>query len=145
MNRLLRNEAETLAFGAELCETLIGTPTVYLYGDLGSGKTTLVRGFLYAMGYCGKVKSPTFTLVEEYNLRQRRVVHFDLYRLADPEELEWIGIREYFDSKSIAFVEWPEKGSGFLPPADFSIRLSQSEDGRMAEIVPIRKQGENLD
>jgi tRNA threonylcarbamoyladenosine biosynthesis protein TsaE len=144
MKRLLRNQAETLELGAELFRSMQQPLKIFLYGDLGSGKTTLVRGFLRAAGYNGPVKSPTFTLVEEYQFPEWRCVHFDLYRLNDPEELEWIGIREYFDGRCLCFIEWPDRGSGFLPPPDLSIRLSHAGEGRIAELDPQGPAGQEL-
>lgn len=134
MIRILKTEAETEAFGAEMLQWLPGKCLIFLRGQLGAGKTTLVRGFLRAAGYRGKVKSPTFTLVEEYSLDDRKVLHFDLYRLADSEELEWIGIRDYLAEAAICFIEWPEMGRGFLPEPDIIIELTLSRDGRQLSI-----------
>ncbi|WP_045224187.1 tRNA (adenosine(37)-N6)-threonylcarbamoyltransferase complex ATPase subunit type 1 TsaE [Methyloterricola oryzae] len=123
MKRLLADEAETLAFGGRLFDALIPGCVVFLHGDLGAGKTTLVRGALRAGGYTGAVKSPTYTLVEEYRIGEATFFHFDLYRLADPEELEWMGIRDFFRPDAICFVEWPERGAGLLPVADLDLSL----------------------
>ena len=131
MQRYLQNTEETEQFGAELCRWLPAKCLVFLEGDLGAGKTTLVRGFLRAAGYNGAVKSPTYTLVEEYTVNQHKVFHFDLYRLADPEELEWIGIRDYFAQDSVCFIEWPAMGKGFLPAPDVIISLTAQGAGRL--------------
>lgn len=134
MKKHLRSLRETEVFAAKLWQSLPEKCIVYLHGDLGAGKTTLVRAVLRAAGYAGTVKSPTFTLVEEYRIQRRVIYHFDLYRLADPEELEWIGIRDYFTEPAICFIEWPEKGAGMLPPPDCSIALSVLGEGRLLEI-----------
>jgi tRNA threonylcarbamoyladenosine biosynthesis protein TsaE len=130
----LADESETLALGAELSRQIHPGSVIFLHGNLGAGKTTLVRGYLRALGHQGAVKSPTFTLVEEYELKPLKVFHFDLYRLADPEELAWMGIRDYFSSDSIAFIEWPEQGEGFLPAPDLEITLSYDGLSRIAHI-----------
>jgi tRNA threonylcarbamoyladenosine biosynthesis protein TsaE len=131
MQKFLTDTEETELFGAELYQTLPPKCLVYLHGDLGAGKTTLVRGFLRAAGYMGTVKSPTYNLVEEYTLQERKVFHFDLYRLNDPQELEWIGIEDYFNQPGMVFVEWPEKGAGVLPEPDLVITLTIKGAGRM--------------
>ena len=134
MKRVLGNESETLRFGASVFYSVKEPLCVYLEGDLGAGKTTFVRGFLRAAGYTGSVKSPTFTLVEEYQFEQWRAVHFDLYRLAEPGELEWMGIRDYIDGKALWFVEWPERGKGFLPDPDIRIQFSVCPEGRWVQV-----------
>jgi len=123
MQKYLNSTEETEQFGAELFKSVPSKCLIFLQGDLGAGKTTMVRGFLRAAGYNGTVKSPTYTLVEEYIVDGRKIFHFDLYRVVDPEELEWIGIRDYFDQDSICFIEWPDKGKGFLPQPDIIITL----------------------
>ena len=131
MQIYLNNTEATEQFGASLYKVLPAKCVIYLQGDLGAGKTTFVRGFLRAAGYNGTVKSPTYNLVEEYTIAEQTVFHFDLYRLSAPEELEWIGIHDYFAQQSICFIEWPALGLGFLPEPDIIIALSQQEQGRL--------------
>jgi tRNA threonylcarbamoyladenosine biosynthesis protein TsaE len=130
MQKYLDSTEATEQFGAALWTLLPAKGVIFLQGDLGMGKTTLVRGFLRAAGFTGAVKSPTFTLVEEYTLGERKIFHFDLYRLNDPEELEWMGIRDYFDQNSLCFIEWAERGTGFLPEPDMIISLTAHDLGR---------------
>jgi tRNA threonylcarbamoyladenosine biosynthesis protein TsaE len=130
MKKYLDSTEATEQFGAALWTLLPEKGVIFLQGDLGMGKTTLVRGFLRASGFKGAVKSPTFTLVEEYTLGERKIFHFDLYRLNDPEELEWMGIRDYFDQNSLCFIEWAERGTGFLPEPDMIISLTAQGLGR---------------
>jgi len=134
MKQFLQNTEATEQWGAELWRQLPSKCLIFLHGDLGAGKTTLVRGFLRAAGFGGAVKSPTYTLVEDYTVGDRKILHFDLYRLVDPEELEWIGINDYFDQDCVCFIEWPDKGKGFLPQPDVVITLRPEADGRLLEI-----------
>ena len=134
MKTYLKDTEATERFGAKLWAELPSKCLIFLHGDLGAGKTTLVRGFLRAAGYTGAVKSPTYTLVEEYTISGRKIFHFDLYRVADPEELEWIGIRDYFDQDSVCFIEWPDMGKGFLPEPDRVISLVSEGIGRSVDM-----------
>ena len=120
-----------MALGAVLAEAMDRRPLlVFLWGDLGTGKTTLVRGFLRGRGYQGAVRSPTYTLVEPYDLSPVTVYHLDLYRLTDPEELEFLGGREIFGGDNQVLVEWPDRGRGWLPQPDLELRLVHEENGR---------------
>jgi len=133
----LENEAETIEIGAKVASCLQGGEVIYLKGELGTGKTTLVRGALNKLGFVGNVKSPTYTIVEPYSIDNHVVYHFDLYRLNDPAELESLGIRDYCDGQSICFFEWPEKGGNLLPNADINLLLSYTEEGRNVELKAI--------
>jgi len=130
----LNNEADMFAFAKQFAATLKPGNVVYLYGDLGAGKTTFVRGILRAMGYQAAVKSPTFTIVEPYPLGDLTIYHFDLYRINDPEELDFIGIRDYAASESICLIEWPEKAQGHLPLADIACYIDIVEDKRIIRV-----------
>lgn len=134
MKYFLKSAEETEAFGARLFHDLPNKCLIFLIGNLGAGKTTLVRGFLRAAGHTGAVKSPTFTLVEEYLIGGRKFCHFDMYRLADPGELEWIGVRDYFEEETVCFIEWPDLGQGFLPEPDIIIKLTTKDEGRQLEL-----------
>ena len=120
----------TEAFGARLAGCCRGGLLVYLSGDLGAGKTTLVRGLVRALGYAGSVKSPTYTLVESYRTPTLVLHHFDLYRLSDPEELEWLGIRDLLGGDAVCLIEWPERGAGVLPRPDLQLVLAYAGQGR---------------
>lgn len=128
----LADEAATLALGAQIAQQFPVGGIIKLHGDLGAGKTTLVRGLLRELGYQGIVKSPTYTLVEPYELGDRTIYHFDLYRLADPEELEYMGIRDYLDQDALCILEWPDKGGAYIPPAHLDINIQLHRAGRIA-------------
>jgi tRNA threonylcarbamoyladenosine biosynthesis protein TsaE len=145
----LPDEAATIAIGSGLAEVVKNaavqhTLVVYLNGDLGAGKTTLTRGFVRGMGHVGNVKSPTYTLVEPYELANWRIFHFDLYRLADAEELEYMGIRDYFNSDCCCFIEWPEKGTGLLAKADLIINIAYQGEQRVIELQAESVHGEQV-
>ena len=116
--QFLADEAASLAFAQKLASVLKPSLTVYLAGDLGAGKTTLTRGLLRAWGFAGTVKSPTYTIVESYELDGFKVEHFDLYRFQSPEEWLDAGLDELFDDNTIALIEWPQMAAGFVPAAD---------------------------
>ena len=128
----LDDEDRQVAFGACLGRALEGRGRVHLTGELGAGKTTLTRGILRAYGHAGAVKSPTYTLVEPYALDGVLVHHFDLYRLGDPEELEFIGGRDLLAEDALCVIEWPERGEGWLPAPDLEVRLRLADTGREA-------------
>ena len=137
----LPDEGTTRALGAGLAGMLTALPAtslglrIYLHGELGAGKTTLVQGLIAALGYTGRVKSPTYTLVELYTLSRLNLYHFDFYRFRDSNEWRDAGFSEYFDSDGICLVEWPEKAGNTLPQADLDVTLEIDGDGRRATIA----------
>jgi tRNA threonylcarbamoyladenosine biosynthesis protein TsaE len=139
--RVIPNESQMLEFGSSLALACPSAAVIFLQGNLGAGKTTLSRGFLRGFGYAGKVKSPTYTIVEPYDIEGQKVYHFDFYRLNDPEELEFIGIQDYFAEGAICLIEWPDNGSPLLPPADLSCYIDTHEEGREIRIEAHTAQG----
>lgn len=142
----LADESKTQALGFALAKAIAPGLVIYLHGDLGAGKTALTRALLNGLGHTGRVKSPTYTLIEPYeiNLNQKpvTVAHFDLYRMADPEEFLDAGFREYFNTSNICIVEWPEKGDMVLPPPDLHITLTVVDDGRNVELNSLSENGD---
>ena len=130
--------------GSRLGKACLRGTRLYLQGELGAGKTTFVRGFLRAKAYQGSVKSPTYTLVEPYELQDENIYHFDLYRLNSAEELEDIGFRDYFDGEGISLVEWPEKAESVLEKPDLSIIISIKEAARSLELQAFSSVGKDL-
>lgn len=123
------------ALGEWLAPLLKPGMVIFLRGELGAGKTTLVRGLLRAVGHTGSVKSPTYTLVEPYALAGLQIFHFDLYRLKDPEELEFLGMRDYLEGQGVCLVEWPERGAGMLPGPDIDILIESLQQGRRVRVT----------
>ncbi|OAM53050.1 tRNA (N6-adenosine(37)-N6)-threonylcarbamoyltransferase complex ATPase TsaE [Methylovorus sp. MM2] len=144
----LADEAATLNIGGRFAIALAPGLTIYLHGDLGAGKTTLVRGLLNRLGYQGRVKSPTYTLVEPYSASALNSIfninHFDLYRFIDPEEWDAAGFRDYFGATSVCLVEWPEKAGDLLPEADIDLRLEPEASGRRLTITSNTTNGESF-
>lgn len=143
-DEVLAGEAATMALGAALAGAGLSRGAVYLAGELGTGKTTLVRGFLRAAGVIGTIRSPTFTLVEEYRIGASTVGHYDLYRLSDPEELEFLGLRDHLAADALLFFEWPERGAGVLPRPDLDIRFEYAGAAPGTEARRIRCTGQGF-
>jgi len=144
MNELqlhLADEAATVALGAALAASMPDRVAVHLQGDLGAGKTTLARALLRALGVTGPVRSPTYTLVERYPVAGGEAAHLDLYRIADPEELGFLGLDELADSALLWLIEWPERGRGLLPPPDLEIRLQVATLGRATTLRAVSPVG----
>ena len=152
MKVFLGNESQQLKFAASIAKAIVDVTDsgfiIFLEGDLGTGKTTFVRGFLQSLGHTGNVKSPTYTLVEPYIINSKHIYHFDLYRLSTPDELEYAGGRDYFDGESICLIEWPEKAHGYLPTADITCCLSYENQadiqGRACEMIASTPRGQKI-
>jgi tRNA threonylcarbamoyladenosine biosynthesis protein TsaE len=131
----LASETATLALGAKLAAVLEPALKIWLLGNLGSGKTTLARGLLRALGHPGPVKSPTYSLIEPYVVSRLNLYHFDFYRINCPEEFLDAGLEEYFSETGVCIVEWPQRAVPYLPSPDLVITLSPHEHGRQATIT----------
>lgn len=140
----LADEAATVEMGKRISQVVKKGAVLFLHGDLGAGKTTLSRGIVQGLGHVGNVKSPTYTLVEPYELADVSVYHFDLYRLGDPEELEYMGIRDYFCDSAICIVEWPEKGLGFIPTPDIKIEMAYQLQQRSITMTALSLRGKSI-
>jgi len=140
----LPDEAATAALAAQVADVLDGGLVLYLHGSLGAGKTSFARALLTALGVGERVKSPTYSLVEGYMAEGRPAWHLDLYRIADPGELEWLGLDALADPAALVLVEWPERGAGALPAADLELRLGYAEQGRQALLRAFTARGEEL-
>lgn len=140
--RLLQSETDTQILAAALAEVCRHGAVIYLQGELGAGKTSFSRCLLQALGHSGNVKSPTYTLVEPYQLAELTVFHFDLYRVRDPEELEFMGIRDYFSPANLCLVEWPQRGEPLLPSPDWQIELQiLGETSRQLTLTALSERG----
>ena len=137
------DRAATEALGAALASGARAGRVIHLRGDLGAGKTTLVRGLLRALGHTGRVKSPTYTLVEPYELSSLHFYHFDFYRLKNQEEWEQAGFREYFNGEALCAVEWPERAHGLLAPPDLDIELRFEGEQRRTRLDARSADGED--
>jgi len=140
----LPDERATLALGAALAQVMEPGLVIYLRGDLGAGKTTVVRGLVRALGWQGPVRSPTYTLVEVYAVSRLDLHHFDFYRFHDPREWIDAGFRESFNGRTSSLIEWPERAGGMLPPADVEIALALHGEGRSAELTSRSIRGQKL-
>lgn len=147
MNIALASPADTDRVGRQLAAALdgyAGGALITLAGELGAGKTALARATIQALGHMGPVVSPSYTLIEPYDLHGRRVYHLDLYRLADAEELEFLGIRDIDFSSSLILVEWADRGAGFLPSPDLDITLAYRGSGRTVHLEAHSATGRHL-
>ena len=140
----LADEHATLGLGESLAQAAHPPLLVFLQGDLGAGKTTFSRGFMRGLGHVGSVKSPTYTIVEPYALEAFPVYHFDLYRLGDSEELEYLGLRDYLTESAVLLVEWPERGADRFPPPDLTVTLLPEDEGRHAQLTAHTSAGLSL-
>lgn len=141
---IICSEQDMKAFGARLIESCQTAGVITLDGDLGTGKTTLVRGALEARGITSGVRSPTYTLVEFYKLSGLSVAHFDLYRLGDPEELEYLGYRDYLQSDTLCFIEWPQRAQGYLDQIDLQVSIEYQDNCRKLRLNPQTSWGNSL-
>ena len=139
LSKDIANSEEMVALGVDMVKNIQGIERIYFSGDLGAGKTTLIRGILRGLGYMGTVKSPTFSLLEPYPDLQPPVYHFDLYRLQNAEELEYLGWREYFLKQNLCLLEWPSRATGLLPIPDLNVIIRKTGEGRVVQLEPFQQ------
>lgn len=144
MKVALDTENDLVRFAATLAANAPLGMIIYLSGELGAGKTTFTRGFIQAFGYSGKIKSPTYTLIEEYDVADKHIVHVDLYRLHDAEELSYVGFPHEIPAGSIVLIEWPERASSNLPAPDVIVTITHTATGREIELVAHTLLGQQL-
>lgn len=137
----ITDEFQMRQFGAQLITACSSGGVIALHGDLGTGKTTMVRGALQSLGVSSGVRSPTYTLVEHYEFQPLSIAHFDLYRLSDGEELEYLGFRDYLTADTLCIIEWPEKAEGYLSDIGLNLYLTYDESGRRLTIEPCNAWG----
>ena len=144
VNLSIPTEEAMREWGGKLA--LLSAPPLcfFLYGELGTGKTTFVRGFLQGLGYTGKVKSPSYNLVESYEMTKKSIFHFDFYRIQDSRELDFIGIQDDWQPEAIFLIEWPEKGVQLLPPVDLACYFEFAGNGRKLRLEAKSEQGEKV-
>lgn len=144
------DECSMLDLGGKLAQATVAYSNgfkpmlIFLSGQLGAGKTTLVRGFLQGLGYQQRVKSPTYTLVETYDFNNQTVYHFDFYRIQDINELNFIGLTDYLQDKAVSLIEWPEHGTGMLPIPDLNISIEVREQGRQIKMEAMSQSGQGI-
>lgn len=140
----LTSDTDTVHWGEKVGRVLAGRGIVYLYGELGAGKTTFSRGILRSYGYSGSVKSPTYTIIEPYELASACIFHFDLYRLTHADEWHNLGVEAYFSGQAICLVEWPQRAAEYLPPGDLAITLVYAQEGRKIGIEALSDYGRKI-
>lgn len=138
------DEAAVQRLAAEFARSVRPPVVLYLRGDLGAGKTTFARAYVHALGYPGYVKSPSYGLLETYKVQEQSVLHLDLYRIEDPEELEYLAIRDQFDDSTVLLVEWPDRGANMLPAPDLVLDFGESEALRFIECTSCSSRGAEL-
>ena len=137
-------ERDTAALARQFAAALEPPCVIYLRGDLGAGKTLFTRAYIQAKGYDGYVKSPSYGLLETYELENQTVLHLDLYRIEDPEELEYLAIRDLHRRNSVLMVEWPDRGKGFLPAPDLVLEFGETDESRFIECLSFSSKGSRL-
>ena len=140
----VRDEAAVAELAARFAVAVKAPLVMYLQGDLGAGKTTFARAYIHALGYSGYVKSPSYGLLETYETSVHTVLHLDLYRIEDPEELEFLALRDLFTERTVLLVEWPDRGHGFLPEADLTLVFGENDESRFVECRPCSAHGRVL-